>query len=83
MQVKIYGRPHCPYCEKAKVLAEELTHTLADFQYEYIDILQAGLDKEALSQMAGKTVNTVPQIFMDDVHIGGYTDFASLTKSLF
>lgn len=83
MLVKIYGRPNCPYCDKAKALAEQLSQMVADFQYEYIDIVVAGLSKENLSEMAGKTVSTVPQIFMDNMYVGGYTDFASLSKQMF
>lgn len=83
MLVKIYGRQNCPYCDKAKALAEQLSQTVVDFQYEYIDISVAGLNKEDLSKMAGKAVTTVPQIFIDGIHVGGYTDFASLSTKIF
>ncbi len=36
--------------------------------------------KEDLQQKAGKPVETVPQIFVDQQHIGGYTDFAAWVK---
>ncbi len=83
MLVKIYGRSNCPYCVKAKALAEHLKETVPDFNYEYIDIVAANLDKTDLSQMAGRVVSTVPQIFMDNTHVGGYTDFSALVKKMF
>ena len=82
MFVKIYGRPNCPYCEKAKALAEKLKATMPDFDYEYIDIIVAGLDKDDLSDMAGRPVSTVPQIFMNEMCVGGFTDFDALMKQL-
>ncbi len=82
MFVKIYGRPNCPYCEKAKALAEKLKTTMPDFDYEYIDIIVAGLDKDDLSDMAGRPVSTVPQIFMNEMYVGGFTDFDALMKQL-
>ena len=51
-----------------------------DFQYQYVDIRAEGITKEDLQQKAGKPVETVPQIFVDQQHIGGYTDFAAWVK---
>ncbi len=83
MLVKIYGRPGCPYCVRAEALAEKLKKTVPDFDYEYIDIIVAGLTKEDLSAIAGRVVKTVPQIFMDDMYVGGFTDFDALSKKMF
>jgi len=71
MKVKIYGKPSCPYCEKAKTLAASFG------EYEYINIVAEGITKEKLSEICGKEVSTVPQIFVDDVLVGGYTEFAA------
>ncbi|MGL4479665.1 MAG: glutaredoxin, partial [Aeromonas veronii] len=35
---------------------------------------------EDLAKSAGKPVNTVPQIFLDEQHIGGCTDFEAYAK---
>ncbi|QLB12585.1 glutaredoxin 1 [Bisgaardia hudsonensis] len=78
MFVKIYGRAGCPFCVRAKNLAEELKNTASDFDYQYTDINEAGMTKDDLSVLAGKTVTTVPQIFIDEKHIGGCTDFEAL-----
>lgn len=37
---------------------------------------------EKLSEMVGKPVETIPQVFLDDVPIGGYTEFAAFASTL-
>ncbi len=60
-----------------KTLSVSWSHYL---QYQYVDIRAEGITKEDLQQKAGKPVETVPQIFVDQQHIGGYTDFAAWVK---
>jgi len=76
----IFGRESCPYCVRAKALAAKLTGERDDFNYQYVDIQTTGITKADLEARAGKPVMTVPQIFLDDRHIGGYTEFAAWTK---
>ena len=64
----IFGRPGCPYCVRAKELAEKLTNERDDFNYRYLE------------KTVGKPVETVPQIFVDQKHIGGCTDFEAWAK---
>ena len=71
MKIKIYGKPSCPYCEKAKSLASSFG------EYEYVDIIAEGINKEKLLEICGKEVNRVPQIFVNDILVGGYTEFAA------
>lgn len=70
---KVYGRPNCGYCEKAKTLL-----SIKGLQFTYIDVLEK---PENLTEMKRLVPNakTVPQIFLDDTHIGGFTE---LEKSL-
>ncbi|UXN33751.1 GrxA family glutaredoxin [Avibacterium paragallinarum] len=83
MFVVIFGRSGCPYCVRAKELAEKLKTNLSDFDYRYVDIIEEGISKADLSKSVGKPVETVPQIFIDEKPIGGYTDFAALMKEQF
>ena len=69
--IKIYGKESCPYCVRAKDLAASLG------DYEYIDIVKEGISKEKLSEICGKEVYTVPQVFVDSKLIGGYTEFSN------
>ena len=75
-KVLTYTVDYCPYCKKAKAL---LTEKGVDF--EDIDIT-ANVDemRGKLAEIAnGRT--TVPQIFINGVHVGGYTDLKALNDS--
>ena len=68
----IYSSNNCGYCELAKSLLESL-----NFQYQEINIQQKP-DKrdEMLRKSNGR--RTVPQIFISDVHVGGYDELNRL-----
>ncbi|WJV55498.1 GrxA family glutaredoxin [Prodigiosinella aquatilis] len=76
----IFGRPGCPYCVRANELAEKLSTERDDFRFRYVDIREEGISKEDLSKTVGKPVETVPQIFLDEKHIGGCTEFEAYAK---
>ena len=74
-KVEIYTKMFCPYCVRAKHL---LTAKGADFE-EY-DITMGGAKRaEMLGRSNGGT--TVPQIFIDDAHVGGSDDLAALERA--
>ncbi len=83
MFIKIYGRLSCPYCVRAIVLAEKMTEQLNNCQFEFIDMIAKNISKADLEPKVGKPVMTVPQIFMDDQHIGGFTEFNIFVKQQF
>ena len=66
MFVVIFGRPGCPFCVKAKDLAEDLKSKRDDFNFRYVDIHAEGISKADLEKSVGKPVETVPQIFIDE-----------------
>ena len=80
MYAVIFGREGCPYCVRAKELAEKLNTERDDFKFRYIDIQKEGISKADLEKTVGKPVETVPQIFLDQAHIGGYTEFEAHAK---
>mgnify|MGYP000456858576 FL=1 len=72
--VTIYTGPLCNYCEAAKKL-------LARNNVEYKEINIATVDgamDEMIKKANGK--RTIPQIFFDDQHIGGYDEVRALEK---
>ena len=72
--VTIYTGPYCNYCDAAKRL---LTRNNAP--YNEIDISKvAGAADEMIKKANGK--RTIPQIFFDDEHIGGYDEIRALEK---
>lgn len=70
-KIEIYTKGYCPYCHRAKEL---LVHKGADFvEYEISN------DPEKSSQMQQRAQrHTVPQIFIDNQHIGGFDDLYAL-----
>lgn len=73
-RVEIYTKMFCPYCVRAKKL---LASKSVDFE-EY-DITMGGPKRqEMLGRANGRT--TVPQIFIDDRHVGGSDDLAALER---
>ncbi|WP_163557041.1 GrxA family glutaredoxin [Halomonas sp. NO4] len=75
MFVVIYGRPGCPFCVRAQALAERLEDAGAIDGQRYVDIWAEGISKADLAERIGKPVHTIPQIFVDQEHVGGFTEF--------
>lgn len=71
MFIMIYGKENCPFCDKAKALAASLLNA----ETFYFDMDKNGVTKQDLQRTVGKPVSTVPQVFIDGLHIGGYTEF--------
>ena len=67
-KVEIYTKNWCGYCRAAKHLLEKL-----GLEYQEIDVTY---DQERYGEMLKRAEgrSTVPQIFVDDEGIGGYTD---------
>ena len=64
-RVEIYTSMLCGFCYRAKSLLD-----CKGVEYEEIDVLaKPGKRAEMVERSAGKT--SVPQIFIDDRHIGG------------
>ena len=82
MFVTIYGRLSCPYCVRAKNLAEKLKNTVENFDYRYIDIIEQGMTKEDIAKIIGKPVQTVPQILMKNTLAGVPTSKLSCMNNL-
>ena len=73
-KITIYTGPVCNYCDAAKRL---LKRNKASFSEINIAEVDGALD-EMLKKANGK--RTIPQIFFDDRHIGGYEEIRALEK---
>ncbi|MFB6263310.1 MAG: glutaredoxin 3 [Bradymonadaceae bacterium] len=72
--VEIYRTQHCPYCDMAERLLDDL-----DVDYEEIDVTR---DPETREQLAERTgMETVPQIFIGGEPIGGFDELRALNES--
>jgi len=66
-KVLIYSKFHCPYCVRAKEFFRQ-----KNIAFQEIDLTDDSGKLDALKKKTGHM--TVPQIFIDDIFIGGYTD---------
>jgi len=72
--VEIYTSPLCGFCHAAKRLLNEKGVSFAE-----VDVLAQPERKSEMIERANGG-RTVPQIFIDDAHIGGYDDMAALDR---
>ena len=73
-KITIYTGPLCNYCEAAKRLQKR-----NNVNYNEIDISKVdGAIDEMIKRSNGK--RTIPQIFFNDKHIGGYDEVRALEK---
>jgi glutaredoxin 3 len=73
-RVEIYTKNYCPFCARAKALLDR-----KNIGYEEIDVtvdpsLQVEMQKRSQRR-------TVPQIFIDGVHVGGSDDLIEAERS--
>ena len=72
--ITIYTGPLCTYCDAAKRLL-----TRNNIPYKEINIATVdGARDEMIKKANGK--QTIPQIFFDNQHIGGYDEVRTLEK---
>ncbi|MBJ3815197.1 glutaredoxin 3 [Shimwellia pseudoproteus] len=70
-KIEIYTKATCPYCHRAKALLASKGVTFDELPIDG----NADL-REVMIQRSGRT--TVPQIFIDEQHIGGCDDLYAL-----
>jgi glutaredoxin 3 len=69
-RILVYSQPFCGYCSAAKRLLQQ-----KGAEFSEVDVmLEAGRRAELIRR-------TVPQIFIDGRHVGGYDDLSALDRS--
>jgi glutaredoxin len=68
--ILIYGKPMCPFCDRAKALCEQ-----RGFDYEYKTLGTDYSKEELLETFPG--ARTVPQIVVNGNKVGGFEQFTS------
>ena len=69
MPATVYSTSNCVWCDRTIDLLKD--------HVDDITKIDVSTDKEKLKAMheaCGKKVNTVPQVIIDGVHIGGFTE---------
>lgn len=73
--ILMYSTSTCPYCTRAEQLLQRKGIT-------EIEKIRVDLAPERREEMMNRTGRrTVPQIYIDDRHVGGFDDLAALDRS--
>ena len=72
--IRMYATAFCPYCVRARRLLEKKGVTWEEIPVDN--------DRERFQEMTRLSNRvTVPQIFIGDVHVGGFDDMAALDRA--
>jgi len=71
-KIIVYSGPSCPYCVRAKMLLTKKGAAFTDYDVK----ADAAKFDEMLAKTGGR--KTIPQIFINDKHIGGCDDLYAL-----
>lgn len=76
MDVIVYSRDNCVFCDKAKSLLQvkEIAYTE--------QIVGIDLSVAELFEKLGKEVRTIPQIVVDNILIGGYNELTEYIANI-
>ncbi len=74
-KIEMYSKDYCPYCDRAKNLFERKGVTPEIFN------IQSDPAKQREMLERKPDARTVPQIFIDDVAVGGFDDLNALDKA--
>lgn len=73
-QVEMYTKAFCPFCDRAKALLQQKGVEFSEYAID----AQPQLREEMIARAHGGW--TVPQIFINDQHIGGCTELVALEQ---
>jgi glutaredoxin 3 len=74
-KISMYATGVCPYCQRAEKLLRSRGVT-------EIEKIRVDLEPARLSEMMEKTGRrTVPQIYIGEIHVGGFDDLAALDRA--
>ena len=74
-KIRMYSTAVCPYCQRAEMLLK--SKGVAEIEKIRIDLDPA--QREEMMQKTGR--RTVPQIYIGEVHVGGFDDLAALDRA--
>lgn len=74
LKIEIYTTKFCPFCVRAKMLLTQKGVSFTEFAVDNVPDL-----RKTMMQRSGGA-HTVPQIFIDDKHIGGCDELYALER---
>ncbi len=72
--IELFTTDYCPYCKRAKALLDK-----KGAKYQETDLTHDEAGRLKLVERSGGR-KTVPQIFIDNYHIGGFDDLNALDQ---
>ena len=69
MKAVVFGTTKCVWCDRVESMLKD-----ASIEVDKIDITESQDNFKQMKAQAGKGVNTVPQVVIDDKFVGGYTE---------
>lgn len=76
MSILMYVKPTCPYCREAVAILRN-----AGVSHEKIKQIDVGKNPSIREQLLKQGLKTVPQIYINDSHIGGCDDLRQLQRN--
>ena len=73
--IRMYSTAVCPFCQRAEMLLK--SKGVAEIEKIRVDLDSARRDE--MMQKTGR--RTVPQIYIGEIHVGGYDDLAALDRA--
>ena len=80
MNIEIYSKPDCPFCDRAVHIAQQIVQETTHIKYEK-KMLDEDFDRETLMETF-PGARTFPQIIVDGEKIGGYQEFKKLVDEV-
>ena len=71
MNITVYSKDNCIWCDRAKNLLNSV-----NFEFDEID-LSNDEERQEFYKRVGEVVSTVPQIYIDNIRIGGYPNLVT------
>lgn len=72
-KVQVYSKQHCAYCVRAKALLQK-----KGVAFDEVDVEHDDAKRVWLVEASGQ--RTLPQIFVDDRSLGGYSELEALDR---
>jgi len=78
-KIEIYTKPYCPFCTRAMALLKQKVAGTPSLQ---LKVMSIDGDMDLREKMIARSHGgyTVPQIFIDNVHIGGCDQLLALDR---
>jgi len=74
-KIRMYSTAVCPYCVRAEILLK--SKGIAEIEKIRVDLDPR--QREEMMQRTGR--RTVPQIYIGEVHVGGFNELAALDRA--